>query len=70
MEAIPKLEVVLEPRRPPREGLFPMQEYFLGGMQLRPGELCSERLERPAAEVFAERLAESGSGPAAPALIP
>jgi hypothetical protein len=48
--------------KPERREAFPFQEQFTGPLPLR--------LERPAAEILAERLAESGPDSAPPVFIP
>jgi hypothetical protein len=55
-------EIELDLYKAQREGTFPMQEQGIGPVTCRT--------ERPAAVIFAECLAENGSGFAASVFIP
>jgi hypothetical protein len=57
-----KLDFALTKTPREREEMFPMQEQVIGAVTIR--------IELPAADVFAERLFESGPGIAAPIFIP
>ena len=60
MDTIFKIDLVLAETR--REESFPMQEQVTGPVTCRS--------DKPAAIIFTERLAETGSGIAAPVFIP
>jgi hypothetical protein len=64
------LDFVLTGTPREREEMFPMQEQVIGAVTSRTLRLVQGNAEKPAADVFAERLAESGFGIAAPFLIP
>jgi hypothetical protein len=76
MVTIANLDFVLTGTPREREEMFPMQEQVIGAVTIRtlrlapPSGTSQGNAEKPAADVFAERLAESGFGIAAPFLIP
>jgi hypothetical protein len=70
MVTIANLDFVLTGTPREREEMFPMQEQVIGAVTSRTLRLVQGNAEKPAADVFAERLAESGFGIAAPFLIP
>ena len=53
-----------------REEMFPMQEQVISGVTIRTLRLAQGNSERPAADVFAERLAEAVTGAVSPSFIP
>jgi hypothetical protein len=70
MVTIANLDFVLTGTPREREEMFPMQEQVIGAALSLSKSPMRIGIERPAADVFAERLAEPGFGIAAPFLIP